>query len=128
MARINALRSLKSGDVMCILLLLLGWSWLSYWSWMQPQATKVKIYQDGKVFAQLDLLAARTLNVRGPLGETVIEVAQGKARIVSDPSPRQYCVKAGWLQQAGQSAICLPNRTSIELIGKQPRAYDSLSY
>ncbi|WP_157669533.1 NusG domain II-containing protein [Chitinibacter sp. GC72] len=125
---IESWRLLKWGDVLCLLLLAALWGVLTYWSWAQPRATRVRIYQDGQVYAELDLMAAKTLHVTGPLGETVVEVASGKARIAADPSPRQYCVQAGWLQQAGQSAICLPNRTSIELVGHQPRAYDSLSY
>jgi hypothetical protein len=125
---IEAWRVLKWGDVVCALLLVVLWGVLTYWSWQQPRATRVRIYQDGQVYAEVDLMAAKTLQVVGPLGETVVEVDAGKARIVRDPSPRQYCVKAGWLQQAGQSAICLPNRTSIELVGNQPLAYDSLSY
>lgn len=121
-------RLLKWGDVVCVVLLALLWAMLTYWILTQPRATRVRIYQDGKVYAELDLMAANTLHVTGPLGDTVVEVAAGKVRIAHDPSPRQYCVKAGWLTQAGQSAICLPNRTSIELIGNQPRNYDSLSY
>ncbi|MBE9610530.1 NusG domain II-containing protein [Chitinilyticum piscinae] len=113
---------------MLLLLLLLLWPLLAHWCWAQPQATKVRIYQNGRLFAELDLLAQRRLAVTGPLGDTVIEIRHGQTRIVSDPSPRQYCVRAGWLSQAGQSAICLPNRTSIELIGDGGPAFDSLSY
>ncbi|GAB7127110.1 NusG domain II-containing protein [Silvimonas sp. JCM 19000] len=97
-------------------------------AWRSDGATHVRIYQAGKLFAELDLAAQRTLAVPGPLGLTTVEVAQGRARIAADPSPRQYCVRAGWLSQSGQVAICLPNRTSIELTGSKPRGYDSLSY
>lgn len=125
---IETWRLLKWGDVVLALVLLLLWALMLDWSWHQPRATRVRIYQDGQVFAELDLMAASTMRVPGPLGETVIEVKEGRARIAHDPSPRQYCVRAGWLEQAGQSAICLPNRTSIELLGQQARPYDSLSY
>ncbi|KPC54039.1 NusG domain II-containing protein [Amantichitinum ursilacus] len=101
---------------------------LAMLAWRSDGATHVRIYQSGKLFAELDLAAHRTLDVPGPLGLTTVEVAQGRARIAADPSPRQYCVRAGWLSQSGQVAICLPNRTSIELTGSKPRAYDSLSY
>ncbi|WP_047395477.1 NusG domain II-containing protein [Chitinibacter sp. ZOR0017] len=121
-------RCLRVGDWCLLALCVLLWAVLTHWSWQQPGATRVRIYQDGQLYAELDLLAQRTLAVPGPLGTTVVEVRQGKARIAQDPSPRQYCVKAGWLQQAGQAAICLPNRTSIELTGQQARPYDSLSY
>lgn len=104
------------------------WAVIAPLCWSQGNATRVKVFQDGQLFAELDLAAARTLAIAGPLGETVVEVAAGKVRIKSDPSPRQYCVRAGWLTQVGQTAICLPNRTSIQLTGKQAPAYDSLTY
>ncbi|MBB5193082.1 hypothetical protein HNQ50_003836 [Silvimonas terrae] len=101
---------------------------LAWLAWNTDAATHVRIYQSGKLFAELDLMAHRTMQVPGPLGDTTVEIAQGRARIAADPSPRQYCVKAGWLTETGQTAICLPNRTSIELTGSRARAYDSLSY
>jgi hypothetical protein len=61
------------------------------------------------------------------LGISIIRIQQRKARIASDPSPRQYCVRQGWLQQAGEIALCLPNQVSVELIGSKKK-YDSLSY
>ncbi|GGP27760.1 NusG domain II-containing protein [Silvimonas amylolytica] len=101
---------------------------LAWFAWNTDAATHVRVYQSGKLFAELDLAADRTLLVPGPLGDTTVEIARGRVRIAADPSPRQYCVKAGWLTETGQTAICLPNRTSIELTGSKARAYDSLSY
>jgi hypothetical protein len=36
-------------------------------------------------------------------------------------------VRQGWLKQAGEIAICLPNQVSLELTGSG-KTYDSLSY
>lgn len=96
--------------------------------WQQQAAARVRIFQDGQLFAELDLALERTLQIPGPLGATEVEITHGRARIAKDPSPRQYCVREGWLTEVGQVAICLPNRTSIELAGHAPRHYDSLSY
>ncbi|MDA0190732.1 MAG: NusG domain II-containing protein, partial [Proteobacteria bacterium] len=46
---------------------------------------------------------------------------------VSDPGPRQYCVRQGWLSRPGQIAICAPNEVSVEVRGAK-EAYDSLNY
>ena len=119
---------LRPGDVLIAGVAVLLVVALACFAWAHDGATHVRIYQSGKLFAELDLAARRTLAVPGPLGITTVEVAQGRARIVADPSPRQYCVRAGWLTLSGQVAICLPNHTSIELTGNTPRAYDSLSY
>ena len=119
---------MRPGDAILLLTLVLLWSVLTPLCWSQASATRVKVFQDGQLFAELDLAAARTLVITGPLGDTVVEIAAGRARIARDPSPRQYCVRTGWLTQAGQSAICLPNRTSIQLTGNRPPSYDSLNY
>jgi hypothetical protein len=56
-----------------------------------------------------------------------VEVSKHRARIAADPSPRQHCVKQGWLERAGEIALCLPNQVSIEIAGGVKR-YDSLNY
>ncbi|MBS1156953.1 MAG: hypothetical protein H6R07_2877 [Proteobacteria bacterium] len=119
---------MRPGDWLTLLLALLLVGALVPLSWQQERAARIRVYQDGKLFGEYDLAAARRIETSGPLGVTVVEIAGGRARIAKDPSPRQYCVKAGWLGEAGQTAICLPNRTSIELVGTQPRPFDSLSY
>lgn len=118
----------RLGDGLVLLLALLCVVWLGFLAWQSEAAARVRIYQDGQLFAELDLAASRLMSVPGPLGDTVVEVAAGRARIAKDPSPRQYCVRDGWLTAAGQVAICLPNRTSIELVGHKARRYDSLNY
>lgn len=119
---------LRPGDWLTLLTLLLLIILLTQYSWHQEGAARVRVYQDGKLVGEYDLAVARRIETPGPLGITVIEIAGGRVRIAKDPSPRQYCVKAGWLTSAGQVAICLPNRTSVELVGHQPPPYDSLSF
>jgi hypothetical protein len=67
------------------------------------------------------------IEIPGPLGISIISIQNRKARITSDPSPRQYCVRQGWLQQSGEIALCLPNQVSVELVGRRKK-YDSLTY
>lgn len=87
-------------------------------------ADRVLIKQAGRTFAEAGLRLNRIIAVPGPLGATEVEIRDGRVRIKADPSPRQLCVKQGWLQ-AGEAAVCLPNRVSVEL-GRA--AYDSLNY
>jgi len=95
--------------------------------WSGGAADRAVVRSAGRVVAELPLSLDRTLSVPGPLGESVVAVRGGRARIESDPSPRQYCVRQGWLAQAGDFAVCLPNQVSLELRGRE-RRYDSLSY
>ncbi|CAG1007861.1 hypothetical protein BURK2_03657 [Burkholderiales bacterium] len=90
-------------------------------------AEKVRIRAGASVYAEFDPKLTRRLEVPGPLGTTVVEIAQGRARIASDPSPRQICVQKAWLSAAGEHALCLPNQVSVELIGHE-RRHDTLAY
>jgi hypothetical protein len=95
--------------------------------WLGEAASKVQIRAGSQIHSTLSLNQQRTIDVPGPLGTTRIAIDNGKVRVASDPGPRQYCVKQGWLEQAGQVAMCLPNQVSVELLGSK-RLYDSLNY
>jgi hypothetical protein len=91
------------------------------------QPDKAVIRAAGQVFAQIPLNRETRIGVPGPLGETIIEIGYGRARVLSDPSPRQYCVQQGWLMRAGAIALCAPNQVSLSLSGNHV-LYDSLGY
>ena len=96
-------------------------------AWQGGAADTAVIRRGGAVFAELDLSRNRRIDVPGPLGITTVAVEQRRVRVVSDPGPRQYCVRQGWLERAGEIAICAPNEVSVQVAGGKA-AYDSLSY
>ncbi|GHU28017.1 hypothetical protein AGMMS50256_09180 [Betaproteobacteria bacterium] len=97
--------------------------------WQEGRAEKAVVRRGGEVFAELDLSRDRRVDVPGPLGTTTIAVesAHTRVRVLSDPGAHQYCVRQGWLDRAGQIAICAPNEVSVEIVGSG-KTYDSLSY
>ncbi len=95
--------------------------------WQGGLADRAIIRQEGKVFAEVDLRSRKQFEIGGPLGTTLIAVEPGRARVVSDPGPRQYCVRQGWLMRPGEIAICAPNRVSLQIAGRT-KVYDSISY
>ena len=121
------LRYLKTGDWLVLLAGAILVAWLALFQWQGSSPAKAIVRSGGKIFAELDLSGNQTLTVPGPLGESIITVQGHQARISKDPSPRQYCVKQGWLKHAGEVAICLPNQVSLELRGAK-KLYDSLNY
>ena len=100
---------------------------LTLWSWGGDQGDTAVIRAAGRVVETAALSHAQTYSVSGPLGITRIEIEAGRARVARDPSPRQLCVKQGWLTQSGQAALCLPNQVSLEIRGRTA-AYDTLGY
>lgn len=116
---------LRSGDW---LLLIVGAGfvfWLGSRVWFSQPGETLVVRSAGRVVSELPLARDRVAIVPGPLGTTEIEIYHLRARIRADPGPRQYCVKQGWINHAGQSAICLPNQVSIEIGGT---TFDSLNY
>jgi hypothetical protein len=95
--------------------------------WSGGKAERAVVRLDGRVVAEFPLTAPRRYAVAGPLGETLIEIAPGRARVLADPGPRQYCVKQGWLSRPNAIAICAPNHVSLSLSGRDP-SHDSISY
>ncbi|MEQ6292009.1 NusG domain II-containing protein [Vogesella sp. GCM10023246] len=118
---------LLAGDWLLLLLLLLacGASFRWLW-WQQGNAGELVLSANGQQFTHWPLRLDHRFELPGPLGITVVEVRAGRARIVSDPSPRQYCVQQGWLSRAGETALCLPNRTAISIGGQSQD--DSLAF
>ena len=123
----EALRHLKLGDWLTLLLGGIFVALLTHKLWSGDLADKAIIRSGGKIFKEAALSRDQQIEVPGPLGTTIISIRNRKARIASDPSPRQYCVRQGWLQQSGEIAICLPNQVSVELAGSRKK-YDSLNY
>lgn len=85
---------------------------------------RVVIRLDGKVFQEVSLRLNRVIEVAGPLGISRIEIHAGRVRVATDPSPRQLCVRQGWIPPGG-AAVCLPNRVSVE---NAAAGYDTLNY
>ena len=122
-----ALQHIKFGDWLVFITGAIFTVWLASIVWNGGSADKVIIHSGGKIFRELPLSRNIELEVPGPLGNSKISIQNHQARIAADPSPRQYCVRQGWLKQAGEVAVCLPNQISLELTGSTKR-YDSLSY
>lgn len=100
---------------------------LAMFAWGGGRGDTVVIRAAGQVVETTALTHAQSIAVDGPLGTTRIEIEPGRARVAADPSPRQLCVKQGWLTQSGQAALCLPNQVSLEIRG-HASAYDTLGY
>lgn len=118
---------IKAGDWLTLLAGGAFTVWLASVAWNGGAADRAIVRSGGKVFRELPLSPDTTLEVPGPLGVSLITIRDRQARITSDPSPRQYCVRQGWLKQAGEIAICLPNQISVEMVGRH-KSYDSLNY
>ena len=75
------------------------------------------------------LEAEERISVSGSIGETIVEIHNGRAAIVSSPCSGQTCVAAGGLNKNGQWTACLPNRVFILIEGSEGQdAVDAASW
>ena len=118
---------LRPGDGVVLLAVFLGVAASFPLFWTSGTAERAVIRLDGRVVAEFPLSAPRRFTVQGALGPTVIEIAPGRARVLSDPGARQYCVQQGWLMRPNATAICAPSHVSLTLAG-QAASHDSLNY
>lgn len=118
---------LRPGDVVVVVLSAVLVAAAFPLLWQSGSSEKAIVRRDGVVLAELPLTAGRTISVAGAIGPTLIEVQPGRARVLSDPGPRQYCVKQGWLTRPNAVAICAPSHITLSLAGKSA-SHDSLSY
>jgi len=121
------LAHIRPGDWLTLLAGALLTALLAIGLWQGGAADRAIIRSGGKIFREAPLSRDQKIDVPGPLGVSRIAIRNMQARIESDPSPRQYCVRQGWLKQAGEISVCLPNQVSVELSGGKKR-YDSLNY
>lgn len=88
--------------------------------------TTRRVSESGRLVVEVKGRTMTTLSVSGPLHQVAlprvgmtIEVGQGRARVVNSDCPEQICVKTGWISRAGQTIVCVPNRTVFRLLGKE---------
>ena len=47
----------------------------------------------------------------------VIRAEKGRIRFIASNCPDQICVHTGWIDDVGETAVCLPNRVLIRIVG-----------
>ncbi|SVD48925.1 uncharacterized protein METZ01_LOCUS401779, partial [marine metagenome] len=64
--------------------------------------------------------AAGTLTVSAAdgLGDLRIELDGSRARVLSAPCRQQICIRTGWLERAGEVAVCVPSHVVLRLHGE----------
>lgn len=121
--RAQVLTHARAGDLLILavgLALIIG-------LWVRQSGSlegRVQVRAQGKPFMEASLRLNREIRVPGPLGFTQVQIRDGRVRVAADPSPRQLCVRQGWIPPGGM-AVCLPNQVSVE---NAATAYDSLNY
>lgn len=110
------------GDALVVLLVLcaaLALLWL-----LRPASAgglTVEVRLDGTLIGSYPLEEADApvyVDVNAPWPLT-LELDGRRVRISHSDCPSQDCVHTGWIDEAGEQIICLPNKLIISLVGEQ---------
>ncbi len=117
----------KGDKVLLILSLALGLGSLGISRFSRGAGSHVCVEAKGKLVAQVGLFENQHIVVDGAIGKTVVEIAQGKARVVASDCPEQICVKTGRIDKIGDTIVCVPNRVVVRVIGKGKVNFDLIT-
>jgi hypothetical protein len=124
------LRRMTPLDRGIVLVLLLLTGFLFFFAGSAPPGQRVVVERDGRVIFTAPLSVDRTVALKGPLGETVLAIRHGRARITSSPCPRKICMGMGAIARSGEILACVPNHLLVRIAGekgKKRKDYDLLS-
>ena len=111
-------------DIMIIIgVLLISISILLFPFWRGENSNSgdkvINISQNGKIVKRIpvaETIDNKTLiEVEGPIGTSIVEANDGRVRMKFSPCHAKICEKTGWIDKAGPSIICIPNKISISV-------------
>lgn len=119
---------LTAGDKLILLLalLLVAFAYNAYWG-SSVYGNQAAIMVSGKHKMSIDLYENRVFKVKGKLGESELQVVDGKIRFLSSPCDGKQCIYQGWISQSGEIAVCVPNEVSVRILGPDPR-FDTMNF
>lgn len=70
----------------------------------------------------------RVIQVHGSIGESIIEIQDGKAFFVDSACPNKTCVLSKPIEKKADWSACLPNRVFIRIDGNEEGDLDVISF
>ena len=74
-------------------------------------------------------IIGKTIPIETEFGYNLMEIGDGKVRVIEADCPDQLDVKQGYISKTGEIIVCLPNRLVIEIKGiEDERDVDYISH
>lgn len=113
-----SLREIFSGTtiadrVLIALFILLSISGIVFVKEVLPEGGTVQIDVNGQPIYVLPIDKDKIVSVKGPEGETIVEIKDHKVRITDSPCPNKVCINQGWIEYG--AIVCIPNRVVITI-------------
>lgn len=97
--------------------------------WQHNQDNKESyIYQSNKLSQIHSLDTDKIISISDSKTNVKVEIKNGKIRIIESNCPKHICIHTGWIDNSGQTIVCVPNKLMIEVRGKQKSEYHAETY
>ena len=112
--------------LIAVAIVLFGLYWLMLREDTDVAAREVLIYRDDTVVTKVPLAEDRRIDLTPHGAAMVVEIRDGRVRVFSSDCHQQICVRKGWTGQVHDPIICIPNRVTVAVTGRDAR-YDAIS-
>lgn len=79
---------------------------------------KTLIILDKNGEREYNLFQKKIIECEGKIGKVLVEIDNGKARVIESNCKDKLCIKKSWLSNIGEYSICLPNEVFIIIKGR----------
>lgn len=122
--RNNTIRNdLRLLFVLCLMGALLGGMLL----FTRQNGEQIVVRVDGEQRSVFSLSGQTRYEIEGVGGKNVLIIENGSAWLEDADCPDRLCVRQGKISHVGESIICLPHKTVIEVVGIKNSATDAVS-
>lgn len=105
--------------------------WFMVSSNKQSQNKYAEIYVEGTLYKRIKLtkdMQETTFTIKTNLGTNVVNISDGKIRMLDSNCHDKVCVRSGFIDKIGETIVCLPHKIVIEIKGEGKRQTDDLAY
>ncbi len=95
----------------------------------QPES--VAIFVDGREYASYNLTeisGIKNVEINTEFGHNIIEITSDGARVTKASCPDKTDIQSGKITKPGQMLVCVPNRVTVRILGKNRMMVDKVTY
>lgn len=116
----------KADVILAVFIVLCSSVWLVLTLIPTGSYDTAQIKVNGSLYQEVDLSEDQLIPIQNEY-DCVIEVKDHDIRFLSSTCPNQTCVHSGFIAHTTQSAVCIPNRVSIQVITEEGEQIDVIS-
>ncbi len=111
---------MRKGDIALIIIAVI---FLVLWLIPKPVGGRVIISLNGEVFREISLNENSVIPIETEFGKNTVVIEEGEVFVTHSNCPDRLCEKDS-ISKSGESIVCLPNRLSVTVEGKNKEEVD----